>query len=141
MVDSPHLQRLRSRGYRITPQRIAILEALSQARQHLSPGEVLRRARSTLPGLTEPTVYRTLDFLAGEGVILRTFFNGSVMYELAEPHHHLVCRSCGAVAEIDHSVLEALYARLRAETGYVVDDAHLTLTGFCPACRAASEHE
>ena len=135
MADSACIRRLRSRGYRITPQRIAILEVLEAARGHLTPAEVLSRARAALGGLTEPTVYRTLDFLVSEGMILRTFARGDVVYELAEPHHHLVCRSCGATLEVAPEMFQRLYERLQAETGYVVDEAHLTLSGYCPQCK------
>ncbi|RMF40546.1 MAG: transcriptional repressor [Anaerolineae bacterium] len=135
MADSAAVQYLRSRGYRITPQRIAILGVLEGAQGHLTPAEVLSQARTALPGLTEPTVYRTLDFLVSEGVILRTFSSGDVVYELAAPHHHLVCRSCGAMMEIAPEAFQGLYERLQAETGYLVDEAHLTLSGYCPQCQ------
>ncbi len=55
---------LRERGYRMTPQRMAILHVLHHSGEHLSPAEVYKQARMELPGLTEPTVYRTLEFLA-----------------------------------------------------------------------------
>jgi len=65
---SEYAPQLRSLGYRMTPQRIAILHALRHSGKHLSPRDVYQRARKDVPGLTEPTVYRTLEFLAKNGL-------------------------------------------------------------------------
>ncbi len=130
---------LRARGYRITPQRLAILKVLLQADEHLTPTEIVRRVQLIQPGITEPTVYRTLNFLASQGVILRTLEQGNVVYELDEPHHHLVCRQCGATVDVSQETFAPLYARLRDLTGYQVDDMHLVFTGLCPKCFAGSQ--
>ncbi|GAB4529873.1 MAG: peroxide-responsive transcriptional repressor PerR [Anaerolineales bacterium] len=135
MSELPQLTVLRRRGFRITPQRTAILTVLTQAQSHLAPGEIFDRTRAHLPGITSPTVYRTLEFLAAQGVVLRTLMHGDVVYELAVPHHHLICRACGAMVDVAHEALSTLYERLQRETGYVLDDSHLVLTGLCPACQ------
>ena len=88
---------LRARGFRMTAQRMAILHVLHHAGTHLTPSEVYARARRELPGLTEPTVYRTLDFLVENGLIHSSHAsNGHLTYQIAgRDHHHLVCRVCG----------------------------------------------
>jgi Fur family ferric uptake transcriptional regulator len=62
--------------------------------------------------------------------------NGAVVYELASNlHHHLVCRECGDSVEIEHQAIENLYVKLKKQTGYALDDRHITLFGLCPNCR------
>jgi Fur family ferric uptake transcriptional regulator len=128
---------LRSLGFRVTPQRLTVLHVLRHAESRLSPAEVHQRARETLPGLTETTVYRTLDFLAENGLVWPIRLEkGHLVYELAgKRHHHLICRECGSEIEVPHSALKSAYAKLEAATGYRLFDAHLTLFGLCPKCQ------
>lgn len=132
-----YVPRLRASGYRMTPQRHAILHVLRHSGRHLSPSEVYQSAAKELPGLTEPTVYRTLEFLAENGLV-RPAHNrgGHVVYEIAgHEHHHLVCRVCGKETEVDHSLFKSLYKKLETESGYQLTDSHLTFFGLCPVCR------
>ena len=129
--------KLRTLGFRMTPQRLAILRILHDADRHLSPLEVCEKARLALPGLTEPTVYRTLNFLCEQGLVLAAHIgNGQLVYEFgAHIHHHLICRACGATHEIDHTLLAALYQQFQHSTGYQIDSAHVTFFGLCPGCQ------
>ena len=134
---SEYADQLRARGFRMTSQRLAILHALRHAGTHLSPREVYRQAKQELPSLTEPTVYRTLEFLAENGLArpLQTG-NGHLMYEIAgNDHHHIVCRICGDELEVEHAVLEHLYHKLESASGYVRIDSHITFFGVCPHCQ------
>ena len=128
---------LRSQGYRLTPQRLTILQILTDSGGHLTPQQVYEKARANTPGITEPTVYRTLSFLADEGILMSTYeANGVLVYEIASDlHHHLVCRSCGESIEIEHNALQKLYDALNRKTGYAVDNRHITLFGLCPGCQ------
>ncbi|HEX9029267.1 MAG TPA: Fur family transcriptional regulator [Anaerolineales bacterium] len=128
---------LRSLGYRLTPQRLAILGILRDAGGHLLPVEVFRQAQQVIPGLTEATVYRTLSFLTDQGLVLAGHNrNGQPVYEIAEHnHHHLICRVCGQTQEIDHSALQTLYEQFQASTGYQIDSVHVTFYGLCPNCQ------
>ena len=134
---SEYASQLRARGFRMTPQRMAILHVLRHAGTHLSPREVYKQAKQDLPGLTEPTVYRTLEFLAGNGLARASQTgNGHLMYEIAgNDHHHIVCRSCGDQIEVDHVLLEQLYQKLESASGYLRIDSHMTFFGVCPACQ------
>jgi Fe2+ or Zn2+ uptake regulation protein len=128
---------LRERGFRMTPQRMAILHVLHSADGHLAPTEVYERASRDLPGLTEPTVYRTLEFLAENGLVCSTPTGGGhLVYEIAsQDHHHLVCRKCGANLHIEHAALEKLYADLETDSGYRFINSHVTFFGLCPECQ------
>lgn len=128
---------LRSQGFRLTPQRLAILRILDEAHVHLAPVEIFQQAKKMIPGLTEATVYRTLNFLTAQGLVLAAHIgNGQLVYEIAErAHHHLVCRACGHTHEIDHTLLETLYEQFQARTGYQIDSIHVTFFGLCPDCQ------
>jgi Fe2+ or Zn2+ uptake regulation protein len=134
---SEYSSQLRARGFRMTSQRLAILHALRHAGTHLSPREVYRQAKQELPSLTEPTVYRTLEFLAENGLARPSQIgNGHLMYEIAgSDHHHLVCRLCGDEIEVEHALLEQLYHKLESTSGYVRIDSHMTFFGVCPGCQ------
>jgi Fe2+ or Zn2+ uptake regulation protein len=133
---------LRSRGFRVTQQRMAVLHVLRHARRGLSPATIWSEARVALPGLTEATVYRTLDFLSANGFAWAVHTGrGHLVYEMAGArHHHLICRVCGRELEVPHALVKSLYARLEAASGYQVSSDHLTLFGLCPDCRPARGH-
>jgi Fur family ferric uptake transcriptional regulator len=138
--SSSYAPQLRSLGFRVTSQRLAVLHVLRHASGHLSPREVFARARGSVPGLTAPTVYRTLEFLATNGFAWQTASSrGHLTYELAETNHqHLVCRRCGSHAAIQESTLKQAYKALEAASGYEIDSHHVSLTGLCPRCRKAA---
>jgi Fur family transcriptional regulator, ferric uptake regulator len=134
---NPSTDRLRSQGYRMTPQRLVILSILENAVRHLSPQEIFERSRQALPGMTEATVYRTLNFLTEQGLVLPAHIgSGQLVYEIAgHDHHHLICRACGETHEIDHTLLRSLYQQFQENTGYRIDSMHVTFFGLCPACQ------
>lgn len=105
---------LRARGFRMTSQMMAILHVLRHEGTHLSPVEVYKQAKKELPSLTEPTVYRTLEFLAENGLVRPSYsHNGHLTYRIAgEDHHHVVCRICGSQIEVQDQLLESLYRKL-----------------------------
>jgi Fe2+ or Zn2+ uptake regulation protein len=142
---SQYTPELRSRGYRMTPQRLTILHVLCHSGGHLSPGKVFELARRDLPGITEPTVYRTLEFLSGIGLVHPAHVGGGhLVYQISSRDHHhphLICRACGDEVELDHGVLGAMYRKLEASTGYRLTESHKTFFGLCPECRRKTARE
>jgi Fe2+ or Zn2+ uptake regulation protein len=136
-ISEHDLNHLRSQGFRLTPQRLTILRVLVEAQEHLTPGEVFRQVHGQLPGLTEATVYRTLNFLAEQGLVLVAHVgHGQLVYEIAgHNHHHLICRVCGQMQDIDHAELVAFFDRLKDRTSFRIDTVHATFFGFCPGCQ------
>ena len=130
-------KQLSERGYRITPQRREILHILSHANTHLTPAEIFEEACRKLPNLTEPTVYRTLEFLAQIGLAQEAYSEKSKSaYEISDhTHHHLICRKCGQEVEISHIKVMALCKVLEDETGFQLMQNHLSFFGICPACQ------
>jgi Fe2+ or Zn2+ uptake regulation protein len=117
---------------------MAILHVLRHAGTHLSPGEIYHQAQRELPGITEPTVYRTLEFLVENGLVRPSHSrNGRFTYQIAgEDHHHILCRLCGSQVEVEHSLLKRLYQSLEKTSGFQNISSHLTFLGVCPNCAA-----
>lgn len=134
---------LRARGYRLTPQRLAILRVLGQADKHLTPQEIYKLVVHEVPGMTEATVYRTLSFLAEQGLALDAHVgNGQLVYETAlHAHHHLVCRACQATCVVDHADLVGLFEHLEHKTGFQIDSLHVAFFGLCPDCQDKRQAE
>jgi len=129
-----HTQTLRARGFRMTPQRVTVLDAL-HAGGHQSPAQIYARIRAS--GTTEATVYRTLEFLRANGIVYAAQNpDGHLTYELAgHDHHHLRCRACGAQLDLAPELLDDTLRGLEVRTGYRLQDGHLTLFGTCPRCQ------
>lgn len=130
-------QELRSRGLRLTPQRLAILTVLRHSGKHLTPKEVYEQARQSVPGLMETTVYRTLEFLVQNRLAFAAHVgSGKLIYQAAgNDHHHVICRTCGSEIELPHRELETLYTQIENSTGYRLTTSHLTFWGLCPDCQ------
>ena len=88
------VETLHQRGFRMTPQRLLVLQILKDAGRHLTPQEIFAQAQRILPAMTEATVYRTLSFLSEQGLTLAAHIgNGQLVYEIAgHDHHLLICR-------------------------------------------------
>ena len=134
--SAPDLSFLREQGFRVTPQRLAILEVLMNSPGHLTPTEIYQQVAPTIPGMTEATVYRTLNFLASHNLVLVAHLGkGQLVYEYAKhDHHHLICSQCGDMQEIDHEQLQDLYEQFSNITGYQIHSIHTTFFGLCPIC-------
>jgi Fe2+ or Zn2+ uptake regulation protein len=128
---------IRARGFRLTPQRLAILQVLHHAGGHLTPAEVYALACQSMPGLTETTVYRTLEFLSENGFALAAHVgSGKLIYQVAgHDHHHVICRGCGHEVEVGHDQLQQLYGQIEQATGFRLTTSHLTFFGLCPGCQ------
>lgn len=127
---------LRARGYRLTPQRQMVLEAVT-ALGHATPDEICDKVQRTAGGVNISTVYRTLELLEELGLVTHTHLgHGAPTYHpAADEHHlHLVCRDCGSVTETDVSVADPLVRRLADEHGFDTDVAHFAIYGRCRKC-------
>jgi Fur family ferric uptake transcriptional regulator len=135
--SAEYTPQLRARGFRMTSQRLAILHVLRHEGTHLSPGEIYKKALMEFPGLTEPTVYRTLEFLAENGLVRSSHAGGGrLTYQIAAAdHHHIVCRVCKTEIEVEHRLLFSLYQALETASGFKNIDSHVTFFGVCPKCQ------
>jgi Fur family transcriptional regulator, stress-responsive regulator len=130
---------LRRSGYRVTAQRLVVAEALSGAGRHLSAEEVMNAAGERLPNVSLPTVYSALETLEDAGLVRRVAAGrGPALYDAGPAsHHHIVCRRCGAVADLEADVgLEpALHGAEAA--GFAPEGAEVVVRGLCASCQAA----
>ena len=131
---------LRAAGQKVTPQRMLILGCVRHAQGHVTAGQVLEDVRRSYPFIDASTVYRTLA--AGKELRLVSETNlgaGDNLFEWvgAERHHHLICRSCGAVSDLDEHHLDALVTTLQRETGFHADLDHIAIFGTCRQCAGA----
>jgi Fur family ferric uptake transcriptional regulator len=139
-VSADGVASIRERGRRLTPQRSVIWDALiSGGEGHVSAAELADAVRERAPELHRSTVYRTLDVLVEDGLVLRTDLGGDrSYYELASEHHHhhVVCTGCGAIAHVHDEAIGAAVACVQAASGYRLERQELTFAGLCPACAA-----
>lgn len=128
---------LRSASLRVTQPRLGVLEAL-HAYPHADTETVIREVRATLGEVSHQGVYDVLRALTEAGLIRRIEPAGSVArYEtrVADNHHHVVCRSCGIVADVDCAVGEIPCLTPSEAHGFVLDEAEVTYWGLCPDCQ------
>src|SRR5215210_2390158 len=96
---------LRERGMRVTPQRIVLHRALCELDRHVTADELLDAVGDRLPNVSLPTIYATLDLLEELGMVRRVQRAGTTLFDpRTDPHHHLVCTSCGSVEDLDADV-------------------------------------
>jgi Fur family ferric uptake transcriptional regulator len=132
---------LRASGYRVTPQRQLVLEAVTRL-NHASPEEICAEVNQTARGVNVSTVYRTLELLELLGLVTHTHLgHGAPSYHLAAQaqHVHLVCRECGRVTELPPEAARPLVTALDEEHGFETDVRHLTVFGTCRECRGLPE--
>jgi Fur family ferric uptake transcriptional regulator len=132
---------LRRVGLRVTASRLAVLRALAVAPPHVSVDALVGAVRERLGDGSAQTVYNVLRNLADAGLVRRIEPAGQPgLYELrvGDNHHHAICRSCGAIADVACAVGEAPCLTAADDAGYEIDEAEVIYWGRCPACLAAA---
>jgi Fur family ferric uptake transcriptional regulator len=122
----------------MTPQRMMILTSLRHARGHLSANDIFEQVRQAYPYVDISTVYRTLTVLKDMRLVSETHMGGGdATFEWvgAERHHHLICRKCDHVTQIDHKYLDKLGADINKATGFRSDIDHFAIFGLCADCQ------
>ncbi|MBM9460335.1 transcriptional repressor [Nocardioides sp. zg-536] len=133
-------QRLRDVSLRVTRPRLAVLEAVD-ATPHADTETVIATARELLPEVSHQAVYDSLHTLTEAGLIRSIKPAGSVArYEtrIGDNHHHVVCRSCGVIGDVDCAVGHAPCLTASDSRGFVVDEAEVIYWGTCPDCSTSS---
>lgn len=136
--ESETLAVLRGSGHKLTPQRMMIVSSLRHAPGHLTAADIFERVKAEYPYVDISTVYRTLSVLKELRLISETHMGGGdAAFEWVAPdrHHHLICRKCGGVQEIDHSYLERLGKDLANDVGFRADMDHFAIFGLCAGCQ------
>jgi Fur family ferric uptake transcriptional regulator len=141
----PWRERLRNAGLRVTAPRLAVLAVLAEAGPHADADALAAAARARLGGaLSTQAVYDNLHALAAAGLLRRIEPAGHpARYELrvGDNHHHLICRRCGAIEDVDCAVGAAPCLRPSEDRGFALDQAEVTFWGVCPRCQNTEPRE
>jgi Fe2+ or Zn2+ uptake regulation protein len=132
---------IRTAGLRVTATRLGVLRALRE-RPHADAESVIEHVRAQLGSASSQTVYSVLAAFVDAGIVRRIEPAGSpALHELrvGDNHHHVVCRRCGATADIDCAVGERPCLTPSETRGYLLDEAEVTFWGVCPTCQQALE--
>ncbi|SBS70679.1 Transcriptional regulator FurA [uncultured Mycobacterium sp.] len=127
---------LRTAQLRVTRPRIAVLEAV-HSHPHADTDTIFGAVRTGLPEVSRQAVYDVLHALTAAGLVRRIQPSGSVArYEarVGDNHHHVVCRSCGVIGDVDCAVGEAPCLTPSEHNGFVLDEAEVVYWGLCPDC-------
>ncbi|RNL80312.1 transcriptional repressor [Nocardioides marmorisolisilvae] len=130
---------MRSAALRVTQPRVAVLAAVHE-HPHASTDALIDAVRGTLPDVSHQAVYDSLHTLTAAGLVRKIQPSGSTArYEsrIGDNHHHVVCRSCGAVADVDCSTGHAPCLTASQSHGFVIDEAEVIYWGLCPQCSTA----
>jgi Fe2+ or Zn2+ uptake regulation protein len=127
---------LRSRGQRVTPQRLVILDALRELDRHITADEIHAAVSERLPNVSAPTVYATLELFEELGLVRRiNLAGGAALYDpRPDDHHHLVCTQCGRVEDLDSGVDLGATIRAASRRGFRPDRAEVVVHGRCARC-------
>ncbi|WP_217915631.1 Fur family transcriptional regulator [Miltoncostaea marina] len=131
---------LRARGQRATPQRLMIAATVRGLRRHATAEEIHTEVGARMPGVSLPTVYATLELLEDLGLVRRVATaSGTAVYDpRTDEHHHLVCRRCGAIMDLDAPVDHGALLGAARGAGFVPDDAQVVVRGLCAGCAAGA---
>jgi Fe2+ or Zn2+ uptake regulation protein len=138
--EQQHEQTLREAGLRVTQQRVAVLDAVRRL-PHADTDSIINAARAGLGELSHQAVYDVLKVLTEAGLVRRIQPSNSVArYEsrVGDNHHHVVCRSCGAIADVDCAVGETPCLSASDAGGFQIDEAEVIYWGICPDCTAST---
>ena len=135
MAPDP-VEQLRERGIQVTAQRLAVFRAVS-GHPHITADAVAEAVRTEIGAISLQSVYDALGILVSEGLIRRIQLAGSpARYEdrVGDNHHHLICRSCGRVVDVDCAVGSAPCLTAADDQGFEIDEAEVAYWGRCPDC-------
>ena len=131
-------QKLKEGGYRLTPQRMAVLKILVSSPEHPSVEQVYNQVKADFPMTSLGTVYKTVDLLKEMGEILELGFSeDSHRYDGARPypHPHLICMKCNKIIDGDLSLDQESLRSLEQASGYTILRPQISLYGLCPDCK------
>jgi Fur family ferric uptake transcriptional regulator len=130
-------------GLRVTKPRLTVLDILAQG-GHLEVDEITRRVRVHLESVSTQAIYDVLGVLARAGLARRVEPAGSpARYEarVGDRHHHIVCRACGTIGDVDGAIGESPCLDPPQTHGYDVDESEVTYWGICPACHKQATND
>lgn len=136
---NPHIERLKTAGYKLTKARLTVLHVIEQAHGHITSAEVLEQVAAQDRAIGRASVFRTLELLTRLSIVRPTYIDSSMTpYYVLLPqghHHHIICMRCNRVIEFEDCGLEAMAAMLEARYGVQLSGHLLEFYGKCAACK------
>ena len=140
-MPSRHTQTLREHGVRVTAQRLAIMQVVSE-RPHATADELTEDVRAIIGSISRQAVYDTLGVLVEKNLVRRIQPAGAAAWyedRVSDNHHHLICRTCNAVVDIDCAVGATPCLSADDDHGFDIDEAEVVYWGLCPSCRLPTD--
>lgn len=135
--DLDYIEALRARGYRVTPQRLLVLDAVCELNRHATIADIQAQVNAYDPTIDRSTIYRSLDILVEVGLLTESELGkeGKIYAVVGQKrHHHLVCLSCGKVMELAPDALNPLIEAIQSQYKFTLQADHLVFNGLCEAC-------
>ena len=139
IIDQEEIsQRLDTKGYRLTKQRLAVLKALQGTKSHPDANWIYDKVRKEIPHISLGTIYRTLGILRETGLLLELDYGSSLSHYDAntESHPHIVCTNCGRIDDLPLPLPYKLEEQASKATDFLITDHRLEFYGLCPDCRS-----
>lgn len=128
---------LKGKGFKLTPQRRLIIDAIHDFEAHLTAEEIIARVQDRMPEVHKSTIYRTLELLEGAGCVVKSELGDHFIYHHADEghHHHLLCIRCGKTVECNEDFFTPLEKSIAGQYGFHADFKHLVVRGTCADCQ------
>jgi Fur family ferric uptake transcriptional regulator len=135
--NKDYIAMLRSKGYRVTAQRLMVLDAVCEIKAHATIAEIQNKVHFFDPSIDRSTIYRALEVLTQVGLVTETDLGHGKVYVIAgeAKHHHLQCKTCGKVFSIPEQALQNFIQEVQDNYGFQILADHLVLTGTCQDCQ------
>lgn len=138
-THSSLVEQLRAHAIRITPQRVAIAQAIDRMQGHFTADDVCAAVKRINPQVNLATIYRTLELLVSMDLATEAHLGGGSMHfalRTHADHHHALCRNCGESFEFDAHLLDSFQQEMRARYGFAPEAHHVVVFGLCSNCRS-----
>lgn len=134
---SAAVEKLKSNGVRMTPQRHAVLEFLMNSKDHPTADDIYKALENRFPNMSVATVYNNLRLFKEAGLVRElTYGDASSRFDgNTAPHYHVICQKCGRIEDVYRPLLRDIDDEVAKHTGYSVDHHRLEFYGLCPSCR------
>ena len=140
VLDRRLTDALRAHGHRVTTQRLLLHRYLAEQKHHATADQTYRAIAHRLPNVSVQTIYATLELFEELGIVRRVLSpTGVTVFDSREaPHHHVACRSCGRLADVDVEVDTSAAVTASLAHGFTPDSASVTVLGLCADCAGAA---
>lgn len=138
------IAKFREQGYRLTPQRMAVLKVLASSERHPSVEQIYEHVKADFPMTSLATIYKTVTLLKEMGEVLELGFSSDSNHydgRRPYPHPHLICVKCRTIMDLEIATLSELPQEMARRTGYRIVNHRLDFLGVCPRCQAMEGDE